>query len=188
MPGPILLGGGSSGSSSGATSLNDLTDVTISALADGEVLVYNSTSGVWENAAAAASTLGALTDVDVTGAAVGDGLIFNGTDWEIGIPGFVYKHITSADSPYTATANEYILADSSGGAITINLPNAAALGTATEAVVRVRDQGQQAATNNITIDPVDKNLFGIADTAIIDENGAEGVFVYDSATGQDWTY
>lgn len=45
-----LSSSGSSGSSSGVTKLNDLSDVRLNSLSDGQSLVYNSSIGMWTNA------------------------------------------------------------------------------------------------------------------------------------------
>jgi len=54
------------GTSSVAT-LNDLTDVTISAVANGQILVYNSTSGQWVNQNPTAGTTPTLAQVTTAG-------------------------------------------------------------------------------------------------------------------------
>jgi len=54
------------GTSSVAT-LNDLTDVTISAVANGQILVYNSTSGQWVNQNPTAGTTPTLAQVSTAG-------------------------------------------------------------------------------------------------------------------------
>jgi hypothetical protein len=52
-------------------------------------------------------------------------------------------------SPYTAAYGQTLLVDSSGGAVTINLPAAVAGGSS----IVVMDVGGSAGTNNITLDP-----------------------------------
>jgi hypothetical protein len=52
-------------------------------------------------------------------------------------------------SPYTAAYGQTLLVDSSGGAVTINLPAAVAGGSS----IVVMDVGGAAGTNNITLDP-----------------------------------
>lgn len=64
---------------------------------------------------------------------------------------YQYVNVTFADSPYTVLlVDTYISVDSSGGAVTILLPNDALLG---EPYV-VKDRTGDAATNNITITTV----------------------------------
>lgn len=70
-------------------SLDDLSDVTISGLADEEALVYNAGSGQWENTALSGGgpvsvALDDLTDVVITGVADQDVLVYDGGDsqWE----------------------------------------------------------------------------------------------------------
>jgi len=68
---------------SSVTDLDDLSDVTISSAADGQVLKYN--NGTWVNAneAGGASTLSDLSDVDVTTTSPTSGQVlkFDGTNW-----------------------------------------------------------------------------------------------------------
>jgi len=61
------------------------TDVTITSVANGDLLVYNSTTGQWENklqsAIVPAIGVDALTDVTITSAASGQVLQYNGSQW-----------------------------------------------------------------------------------------------------------
>jgi hypothetical protein len=62
--------------------LNDLSDVTISSVSNGQVISYNSTSGEWENstpASGGATDLDGLSDVTITSAASGNLLQHNGS-------------------------------------------------------------------------------------------------------------
>jgi len=45
----IIISGGGGGGGGGATSLNGLSDVNLTSLAGGQIIVYNNTSGQWEN-------------------------------------------------------------------------------------------------------------------------------------------
>lgn len=58
------------------------------------------------------------------------------------------RNVTNADSPVTAAYGDDISCDSSGGAITINLP--AAVAGRAPIIIRA---GASAATNNVTLDP-----------------------------------
>jgi hypothetical protein len=77
----VALGGGGGGG--GATTLDDLTDVTITSATNGQVLKYN--GSVWVNGTdvtgGGGGTLDDLTDVTITAAASGDILRHNGTAW-----------------------------------------------------------------------------------------------------------
>jgi len=62
--------------------INDLSDVTISSVSNGQVLSYNSTSGDWENttpASGGATDLDGLSDVTLTSVTGGDLLQNNGS-------------------------------------------------------------------------------------------------------------
>lgn len=60
--------------------LQELHNVAISSPANGQVLKYNSTAGLWENGLGA-TTLNDLTDVTISTASSGQTLSFNGTQW-----------------------------------------------------------------------------------------------------------
>lgn len=65
-----------------------------------------------------------------------------------------YTNVTFAMSPYTVTATDYFISvDASGGAVTINLPDAP---TQNRQFI-VKDRLGQASTNNITV----KSLSGV---------------------------
>lgn len=72
--GNSILGSGDLVVSGSAGALNDLTDVVITTPADGEALIYNSTSGDWENQALAGG--GTVTSVAMT---VPTGLVVSGS-------------------------------------------------------------------------------------------------------------
>jgi hypothetical protein len=65
-----------------------------------------------------------------------------------------YKAITFADSPYTVQPTDYyISADTSGGAITVNFPDAPTENTS----YIIKDRTGDASINNITV----KSLSGV---------------------------
>lgn len=63
--------------------LDDLSDVTLTSPADGQTLVYDSTSEHFVNATppSGVTTLAALTDVSLTTPASGNALVYDGSDW-----------------------------------------------------------------------------------------------------------
>jgi hypothetical protein len=61
-------------------SIDDLSDVVISGVSDGQVLKYDSTAGVWENGLGA-TNLDDLTDVTITEPAENEILSYNGNTW-----------------------------------------------------------------------------------------------------------
>ncbi len=91
-----------------------------------------------------------------------------------------------ADSPYTVLGTDYFISvDTSGGAITITLPNAATVAGRTFVI---RDTGGAAAASNITIGTGGGNLVGggaAAATKTISANYA-GATVYSN--GVTWNY
>lgn len=83
----IAKGGGGGGSST----LSGLTDVDISNPTDGQTLVYNATSGKWEN-----------------GAGGGGGLLIVGVNYETGALDKTYREIANADMAVLKMSNEGI--------------------------------------------------------------------------------
>ena len=64
-----------------AQAIGSLTDVDVSAVADGSVLAYNQSSGNWEAGDPAVGELNDLSDVDTTGVSTGSLLHYNGSNW-----------------------------------------------------------------------------------------------------------
>src|SRR5215475_13284067 len=85
------------------TTLDSLTDVTISGVADGDVLTWAGTNG-WINQPSAALSLGldGLTDVTLTALAAGEPLVYNGTAWAnttaVDLPIFAQTSVTGSIS------------------------------------------------------------------------------------------
>ena len=105
-----------------AATANDLSDVSYTAGAgiDGYVLTYSNTNSQWE---AQASSGGG------------------------GGGGFTYTAITSASSPVSGAASTHYSANTSGGAITINLPALSGVTAGTEIRVKLKTAG-----NTLTLD------------------------------------
>ena len=88
--------------------LDDIGDVTITTPANGEALVYNSTSGEWENGTVSATVaaLDDIGDVDVTGAVATNVLKYDGANWVDG--SVAYSEVTGTPSLATiATTGDY---------------------------------------------------------------------------------
>ena len=131
-------------------------DVNISSPANGEALIYNSTSGDWENGTVSA-TVAALNDIgDVSAAAPnnGDVIAYNSTsgDWEAAAQSVSAPSVTvsspSADQTLSAPSGieeAYIYTPSAN--ITVNLVAAATCGSGFKYQIKNR------STNTITIDP-----------------------------------
>jgi hypothetical protein len=88
--------------------LNDVGDVTITTPANGEALVYNSTSGDWENGTVSATVaaLDDIGDVDTTGVSTNNVLKYDGANWVDG--SVAYSEVAGTPSLATiATTGEY---------------------------------------------------------------------------------
>ena len=105
-----------------AATANDLSDVSYTAGAgiDGYVLTYSNTNSQWEAQAASGGGGGG---------------------------GFTYTAITSASSPVSGAASTHYSANTSGGAITINLPALSGVTAGTEIRVKLKTAG-----NTLTLD------------------------------------
>jgi hypothetical protein len=106
--------------------LNDLTDVTIASPANGEALVYNSTSGEWENnTVSTVANLGDLTDVSTSGIADGQTIVYNSgtSSFEPGVAGGNTTTFGLWENANTISANYTIGTDAnavSAGPITVD--------------------------------------------------------------------
>jgi len=88
--------------------LNELGDVTITSPSNGEALVYNSTSGLWENSTVSASVaaLDDIGDVNTTGVSTNNVLKYDGANWVDG--SVAYSEVTGTPSLATvATSGAY---------------------------------------------------------------------------------
>jgi len=81
-------------------------------------------------------------------------------------------------SNYTASANEGILADTSGGVFTVTLPATPATGD----VVVVADPTGDWGTNNLTVGRNGSTISGVAQDLTCDISGASVQLVYDGTT------
>lgn len=79
---------------------------------------------------------------------------------------------------YTASVNEGVLADTSGGAFTVTLP----ISPATGAQVVVADSGNFWGTNNLTIARNGELIGGLAQDLVCDITGVSVQLVYDGAS------
>lgn len=88
--------------------------------------------------------------------------------------------LREASTTFSATVNDRILADTSGGAFTITLPANASL--LLNDVIQIIDVGGSAATNNITIARNGSKIQGITDDLTVDVNGAVITLIYTGTT------
>ena len=99
-----------------------------------------------------------------------------------GRTGTVDWQTTKKTATFTAANGEGYFVDTSGGAVTMNLPSSPSAGN----IVAVKDYSGDFATNNLTIgrngSPING---GSASDVVIDTNGASIVLVYVDGT-QGW--
>lgn len=142
---PVIVDNGGTGRTSltdGAILVGDGTNAVeqVGPLTDGQLLIGD-TAGVSPTAA----TLTAGSGVSIVN---GAGSI---TISATGGSSLTVTSLDDTDSPYTVLGtDEYLSCDVIGGTLTIELPNAPTTGR----VIRVKDLGGDAATNNITVTTV----------------------------------
>ena len=117
---PAVDGSLLTGITASVAALNDVGDVTITSAANGEALIYNSTSGDWENGTVSAS-VAALNDIgDVSAAAPSNTNVikYNSTsgDWESGA--VAYSEVTGTPTLGTAAAED--VGTSAGNVVQLN--------------------------------------------------------------------
>jgi len=108
----------------------------------------------------------------------GNVLTSNGTTWVSSVAssgGLVYSYTTT---PVTATNNQGILADTSGGSFTVTLPATPSVGNQ----VIIADAGSFWGTNNLTVGRNGSTIGGLAQDLVCDLSGVSVQFVYDGAT------
>ena len=172
---------GGGGGGSGATSLNELADVTLSNPTDTNVLQYNSSTGQWINAPAPAAgnvNLNDLGDVNTTGGTEGDVLVkqSNG-NWEAQTPannGGIGE-APEDGTPYVRQDASWISMPDNGGGATLNIDEAPA------------DDQAYTRKNNAWVPGVESTT---GSTAQIegDNNIDTGTTTRAVATGQVLTY
>jgi hypothetical protein len=108
----------------------------------------------------------------------GNVLTSNGTTWTSAVlPAGGLTYVVKTAN-YTTQDKEGVLADTSGGAFTVNLPATPATG----AQVVVADAGANWGTNNLTVGRNGSTIGGLAENLICDITGASVQFVYDGST------
>lgn len=139
---PVIVDNGGTGRTSltdGAVLVGDGTNAVeqIGPLTDGQLLIGD-TAGV----SPAAATLTAGANITITNGAGSIEIAANaGGDMTV-------TPLDDTDSPYTVLGtDEYLSCDVSGGTLTIELENAPSTGR----VVKIKDAGGDAATNNISV-------------------------------------
>ena len=152
----IFLGNGSNQAVSTALSAINLSsfnnDLDTDDITEGASNLYYTNARA--DARIAAATANDLSDVSYTAGAGIDGYVmtYNNTsgNWEAQVAsggGFTYTAITSASSPVSGAASTHYSADTSGGAITINLPALSGVTAGTEIRVKLKTAG-----NTLTLD------------------------------------
>ena len=102
---------------------------------------------------------------------------YNGTAW-VPVGGLSQKEVNT--SPYAAASFEHLWVDTSGGAITVNLPAAPNKGD----IIRVMDVAGTFDTNNLTIGRNGKPIQGdAADMTVNIEGAAFDLIFYDDTFG-----
>ena len=164
---------------SGASTLGALTDVTITTPANGEALIYNSTSGDWENGTVSATvaTLNDIGNVNTTGQAAEDLLKYDGTNW---VAAKRFEVVTTVTTSTALTVPEMEqLVRTSGSGITLTLPNIAS----NSIPAGVRYQVKVTDSNSITITPNGTELLEGVNASYATSGAKEALTVLCDGTG-----
>jgi hypothetical protein len=108
----------------------------------------------------------------------GNVLTSNGTTWISSVPtagGLTYIYTTTS---VTAIDKQGILADTSGGPLTVTLPATPATG----AQVVIADAGNSWAANNLTVARNSSTISGLSENLVCNVSGVSIQFVYDGTT------
>lgn len=140
---------------------------------------YNSTNEYCEGFNISSGSIGRLTG-DLIGDVTGD--IVNSTITPSTQPTsfsditylLTWTTVTNADSPYTATAGQNLLVNTTDGAVTINFPASPSAGDQ----IRIVDIVDMFSVNNCTINPNGELLFTKTDNLVLTEECAFH-FMYD---------
>lgn len=101
-----------------------------------------------------------------------------GTDTQLGVGGGGGMTPQFKSAAYTAVNGDIVYVDTSGGAVTIDLPITPNTGD----LVFIKDSGGVARTDNITVDRNGETIDGVAADFIIDLNYGQSDFAYDGTT------
>jgi len=186
-----------------STLLGNNGDVTITSPSNGEALIYNSTSGDWENGTVSASVaaLDDIGDVDTTGVSTNNVLKYDGANWVDG--SVAYSEVTGTPTLATvATTGAY--SDLSGtpslatvattgaysdltGTPTLGTAAALDVGTSANNVVQLNGSAQLPAVDGSQLTGISATVAALNDigdvSAAAPNNG--DVIAYNSTTG-DW--
>jgi hypothetical protein len=88
--------------------------------------------------------------------------------------------ISTRTTTYTASSNQIVPCNTSGGPFIVTLPPSPAHGD----VVKIPDAGGTFATNNLTVDRNGNNINGVADNVNLDIN--YGTFNFQFFTSFGW--
>lgn len=86
--------------------------------------------------------------------------------------------VNSSNTPYTTESNYFLFVDSSGNAITVNLPTTATAGDE----IRFVDTGGTFSTNNLTVASSSHNIQGSSDDLIVDVDRAGFGLIFVNTT------
>ena len=183
--------------------INELGDVSITSPSNGEALVYNSTSGDWENNTISASVaaLDDIGDVDTTGVSTNNVLKYDGANWvdgsvaysEVsGTPSLATVATTGAYSDLSGTPSLATVATTGAYSDLSGLPTlgtAAALdvGTSANNVVQLNGSAQLPAVDGSQLTGISAtvaSLNDIGDVSAASPNG-DDLLAYNSTSG-DW--
>lgn len=125
------------------------------------------------------SELDDLLDVNSSSPSPDQILGYDGTAWiPVENSGGSSVNYIEKGSAYTAVKDDYIFADSSGGAFQITLPGSPSMGD----TVSILDATGSFDSENVTIGRNGNNIMGLGDDYILDVVNSETIFKYYNST------
>jgi hypothetical protein len=137
----------------------------------------NSVSGTTHSHAVTLA-LGDLTNVSTVGASTGNAIVYNGSSWAPAAVSGAGVSWTVRTTTYAASANDGVLANTSGGAWTLTLPSSPTVGD----TVTIIDTHNSFTNNNLTVARNGQKIQGIAENLTCDVNNSAFELVFTGTT------
>lgn len=140
----------------------------------GSATTFNENSG---SATPSAGVINVIGGTNVTTSGAGNTITINANS---GAQVVNYTGITNASSPYTVLSTDYYIgANSTGGVITVRLPNSPSTGR----IIIVKDKNGTSAANNITITTVGGGVtLDGATSFVMNTNYESAQFIFNGAS------
>lgn len=130
--------------------INDLDDVDAASPNNDEILIYNSTSGNWENGAVGTivpdDSVSSLSDTSITSASNGESLVYDGTEWINSFPILLENSEQTADYTLTLADAGKVVNMNKSGAANLTIPTNASVAFPVGTVIGIYNQSADDVT------------------------------------------